>query len=74
MFTARGFLHRLNFAARLFAIDQVTTPGLQITLFDVGRQRAAFLVGPVFLGVLSLQSAAQNLFGVGITAAGGAVS
>jgi hypothetical protein len=41
-----------------------------MAFFDMGRLSTSFLVGPTFLGVLSLKSAAQHVFGAGVAAAG----
>jgi hypothetical protein len=35
--------------------------GLEITFFDMVRERAPFVVGPAFLGVLSFKCSAQNV-------------
>jgi hypothetical protein len=62
--------HHLNFTAGLSAVNQVATLGLQESFFYMGRQSPAFFVGPAFLGVLSFERVAEDIFDAGITATG----
>jgi hypothetical protein len=63
-FFTPGILHGLYLAPCLVTADQFAPLGLLITLFNMGRQRRPFLVGPVFLGILLLKRTPQDVFDI----------
>jgi hypothetical protein len=62
--------HHLDFTAGLSAVNHVATLALQESFFYLGRQGPAFFVSPAFLGVLSFERVAEDIFDARITATG----
>src|SRR2546426_1689933 len=65
--------HGLNFLTGLIAVDQLASLGLQETFLNVGREGAAFFLGPALFGFLGFKSVADDVLGIRIGSAGEAL-